>query len=417
MRIRASGTAVAALLATAVLLTACGGGSSSSSSPTGSAAPTAKLTGAPIKIGQIAPTDNSFYNTPDYVAVARAAVRGVNARGGINGRPLELVYCNDQFDPNKAAACARKLVDEHVVATVKSIVAQGGAQVSDILAKAGIPQVGLGALTPTEYKASNSYLMDGGLNYPYAAAMMGAAQEGRKKVFIATTDNAPAGPFIAAMQQVAAKLSMQVVGTQKLPVTTADYAPFVTAIQRSGADSAVIALTQQGVVQTLQAADQNGVRVSWLLNSGTLRPQDYGQLSGDVTDTIIHGTSVPPLSAADDNPAVRRMSEDLQAELASGDKDADPKALFGTSLLAWPAVVAVAELLAKAPTKDAPGLVAQLDAAKDLDLGVLPPWTPTESVSTTYPRISNPFAYLVKVTDGEPVLASPDPVDVRKVLS
>ncbi|ONH55557.1 hypothetical protein CcI49_29070 [Frankia sp. CcI49] len=397
------------------VLTGCGdNGDGDSAKPIESAA--GGLSGEPIKIGQIAPTENAVYNTPDYIAVARAAVRGVNSRGGVNGRPLELVYCNDAFDPNKAAACARRLVDEGVVATVKSIIPQGGAQVSSILQEAGIPSVGLGALVPAEYQAPTSYLLDGGLSYPYAAAMIGAAEQGAKKVYLVTTDNASAGPFLAAMEAGARKLGMEVVGQQKLPVTTADYAPLVAAIQRSGADSALVALAQQGVVQSLRTADQNGVEAKWLLNSGTLTPEDYSELGSSVVENILHGSSVLPLAEADNNPQVKLMKEDLEAELAAGDEDADQKKLFGTSLLAWPSVVAVAELLKTAPTVDAAGLRTALDEARDLDLGVVPPWTPSASVSKASPRVSSAIVYLVKVEDGEPVLALPDPVDVSKIL-
>ncbi|SNQ52230.1 putative ABC-type branched-chain amino acid transport system, periplasmic component [Frankia canadensis] len=418
MRSRRLTALASSLLAGAVVLAACGSsGGGGSSNSAAIANPTGKLSGAPIKIGMYAPTNNAVFNTPDYVAAARAAVRGVNTRGGVNGRPLELVYCNPEFDPNKAAACARQLVSDGVIATVKSIAPQGGAQTVQIFEQAGIPQVGLGALVPAEYQASTSYLLDGGLNYPYAAALIGAQKEGKKKVYLVTTDNAPSGPFLAAMSGAAAKLGMQVVGQQKLPPTTADYAPLIAAIQRSGADSAMIALTEQGAVQTLRAADQSGLHLSWLMNSGNLKPNDYKEFSEDITKGIIHGSSVIPTSYADKNPQVKAMKADLDAEIAAGDKDAEPGKMFGTALLAWPSVNAIATLLKSAKTIDAAGLRAQLDAAKNLELGVVPPWTPSASVDKVNTRVSAPEVYLVKVKDGVPVLAYPDPVDVSKVLN
>src|SRR4051794_31468981 len=78
----------------ALLLSACGSSSNnSSSSATSSSAGTttttakaATPTGPAIKIGQIAPVGGQV-DYPDMRAAAEGAVRGINARGGIAGRP------------------------------------------------------------------------------------------------------------------------------------------------------------------------------------------------------------------------------------------------------------------------------------------------------------------------------------------
>lgn len=75
-------------------------------------------TGAPIKIGGIhgnaAPGD--FSASTD---AAGAYFDCVNANGGINGRPIEYLVENDQWNPELAAQAAAKLVeDEGVVALV-----------------------------------------------------------------------------------------------------------------------------------------------------------------------------------------------------------------------------------------------------------------------------------------------------------
>jgi branched-chain amino acid transport system substrate-binding protein len=44
-----------------------------------------------------------------------AYIAGYNERGGRNGRPVELVVRDGSFDPGKAAAAARELVDQEEV--------------------------------------------------------------------------------------------------------------------------------------------------------------------------------------------------------------------------------------------------------------------------------------------------------------
>src|SRR4051794_6432618 len=89
----------------------------------------------PIKVGLIAPVGVPSFSDPQMVAAARAAVRGANARGGINGQTVQLIYCNDKNDPNLGTACARKMVSEHVVAMI-GLNTLSDAMVIPILAKA-----------------------------------------------------------------------------------------------------------------------------------------------------------------------------------------------------------------------------------------------------------------------------------------
>lgn len=102
-----AGTLLASMMATGAFAdTICGAN-------TGEAA-----TGAPIKVGGIhgnaAPGDFSSSTT-----AANAYFDCVNANGGINGRPIQYLVENDQWNPELAAQAAAKLLkDENVVAIV-----------------------------------------------------------------------------------------------------------------------------------------------------------------------------------------------------------------------------------------------------------------------------------------------------------
>ena len=75
-------------------------------------------TGAPIKVMVEAPVDSQIAPYPNIPAAAKVYVQWLNDKGGINGRPLELVVCDDQADAAKTADCARKAVEQKVVANV-----------------------------------------------------------------------------------------------------------------------------------------------------------------------------------------------------------------------------------------------------------------------------------------------------------
>jgi ABC-type branched-subunit amino acid transport system substrate-binding protein len=96
------------------LLTAACGSSGGDSGGTTAAKPT----GAPIKVMVEAPVDSQVLPYPNIPETARLFKEHINAKGGIKGRPLEVVVCDDQADAGKAAACARTAVEEKVVANV-----------------------------------------------------------------------------------------------------------------------------------------------------------------------------------------------------------------------------------------------------------------------------------------------------------
>jgi ABC-type branched-subunit amino acid transport system substrate-binding protein len=374
------------------------------------------LTGEPIKIGQIAPTGTSFYNAPDSVAVANAAVRGVNERGGIDGRPLKIDYCNDEGDPNKAAACARQMVDDGVVAVIRSITIAGGDQVAAILGAAGIPDVGRGALVPAEFNAPNNYLLDGGVLGAYAGVLSQFADDGGRKVFFAATEGASAPTTLSTLERMAGELGLDVAGTATIPTNTADYTPFVANIQQSGAEGAVLAFPEQPILQTVKTADQSGLEVTWLLNGGGITEADLASLPESQTANFIVGTGTLQLSAADDNETVKDMAADIQAQFDAGDEDADPTKLFSTSLLAWESVHVLSQLMADLDTVDATSIMTALDEAEDIDVGVSAPWTPSQPGPANFSRLSHPYVHLNKVEDGRLVLLTPDPLDVGDLL-
>lgn len=119
-------TLVGVAAAGCLVLAACGGddGGGAGSAPererSSGGAAAAAPTGEPIKAMTIAPVNT---NTPPYPNIHEAAKiyqRQINDKGGINGRPLEVITCDGRGDPNEDAACGRRAVEEGVVAVVGS---------------------------------------------------------------------------------------------------------------------------------------------------------------------------------------------------------------------------------------------------------------------------------------------------------
>jgi hypothetical protein len=111
--------------------------------------------------------------------------------------------------------------------------------------------------------------------------------------------------------------------------------------------------------------------------------------------------------------AVKQYQEEMDARLASGDKNANANvrshvfdAWLGGLAFTQVAKTINGEITAKSMT-DA------LNAATDVDmLGAFPAWTPNKTALPMLPRVSNPYAWYVKVVDGKQTLAQPNAVNV-----
>jgi hypothetical protein len=108
-----------------------------------------------------APEGTKATNKPGMPALARAYARWVNAHGGIRGRSLEVLTCNDHNEAVDAARCADRAVSENAVAVVGSY-SQYGDDFLPELEGAGIPYIGGYGITSAEFTSPLSYPVNGG---------------------------------------------------------------------------------------------------------------------------------------------------------------------------------------------------------------------------------------------------------------
>ena len=89
----------------------------------------------------VAPVNTNLPPYPNIPAAAEIYAQYINDRGGIQGRPLEVITCDDQGDPNVGANCARQAVDEGAIAVVGSFVFDAS-RIIPVLEENNIPWFG-----------------------------------------------------------------------------------------------------------------------------------------------------------------------------------------------------------------------------------------------------------------------------------
>ncbi len=108
-----------------------------------------------------APEGTTATNKPGMPAMAQAYARWVNSQGGINGRELRVLTCNEKNDSEAATQCASRAVEEDVIAVVGSYSQHGRSFLSPLEA-AGIPYIGGYGITDDEFTSPLSYPVNGG---------------------------------------------------------------------------------------------------------------------------------------------------------------------------------------------------------------------------------------------------------------
>ncbi len=197
---RRRGLAIAAL--SVLLLGACGGdddegdaGASDQEEATSGDEATELLgpedpaSGEPVRIGMVSDGATQAFDNTDELRASEAAAEYWNThKGGIDGRPIEVVTCETGADPAKGTDCANQMVEEEVVAVAlaQSAVADS---VWEPLNAAGIPTMFL--QTSTEGLLDDpdlSFTMVNPLATLFGVPLAVAEAEGTDKVAFVNID-------------------------------------------------------------------------------------------------------------------------------------------------------------------------------------------------------------------------------------
>lgn len=261
------GAAMAVVLG--LVVSACGGSSDSSSSgdsPTttsGASAPT----GEPIKLMTVT-TLNANGPTYENISItAELAAQYLNNNGGIQGRPVEVIVCDEQFDAAVAAACARKAVEEGVVSVIGSFTFFAEAIVP-VIAASDITWFGACcAISPSELGSPHSFPMG---NQPMYAvgAVKRAVEDGCVNINAVVAEGADAiflPPMINAMKAYGREFNDVITPSPVSQDYSADLARSIT-----GVDCMVVVKSETPFLTWNTAYEQAQTTVKQYGNQGNL---------------------------------------------------------------------------------------------------------------------------------------------------
>lgn len=398
---------VGAIAALALPLAACGSSGGSTSTSAGGPAASGSSSGGDIKIMAISVLQSSALSFPDESAAMQAHADQINAAGGINGKKLDLIICNDQFDPNVASDCARKAASEGVVAVIQPFEPYTQ-QVDPILQAAGIPMVYGEFASTTDGTSPISFLRDAGVPGGYAAVGIQLAKEGCKKigaVVVQEVNNLLGATWIenGAKSQGAAFIQTPVTQDQ------ADFSAPVAELISQGADCIVPdTLPQQGA-KVVAAVAQSGHSVKLGAISTEFAGPQIAALGAAANGMILAGQNYLPTDTT--VPAVQ--------DVITGMKKYTPGVSLDDSfgIDGWASVSAVEQLLKSVSGPVTAATVMKAAGTATYNTGLLATFSAADKAPvSSYPRAVN-WSYLVwTVKDGKAVLNSPQFVPIASGL-
>ncbi|WP_007512686.1 ABC transporter substrate-binding protein [Pseudofrankia saprophytica] len=331
------------------------------------------VTATSVKIGYIYPDTGPAALTTVFRgarAGASARIDQQNDQGGVNGRRIDLVWGDDQSNPDAFLLTAHRLVDSEKVfgLVLNSVVVD---KAVGWLAQEDVPVTGTASSVvwseyPNLFHFGNRY-------NPGDTSVIGdfvKARGGTKAILVTDRD-------LSATQNLAAKFAPSLQSRGVTVVDTLSYtqgitnpASLVARIKNSGADTLIGAAQTESFIDVYAAAKAAGVRLRVALASSGISPDLLAQRGGDMA-----GMTVLSTIAAPDSPAraayVEAMSTyapeavDPTEELAIGGYVAADQMINGLRLAgACPTRQGFIDALRSVTKYSAGGLIAPIDVSR-----------------------------------------------------
>lgn len=411
---------------TAGALAACSSSGSTSDSPataggssTAAGSASGGASGSAITIGLITNTGTAV-DLHEEVGAVSAAVRAVNAAGGIAGHQVKLDFCNEALDPNKATACARQIVSDGAIATAGNVVITAEAAAGQILRTAGIANVGPVSFSGSVGTDSNSYLFSSGVQSAFVAAEAQAAVKfGGKRVAQLLLDSAADDNYPRFAQAVVQSLGGTYTGTVKLPQVTSDVSTEAAALMSENPDVVLTNASAPGSLAVIKDMISLGYKGKFVSGGAQFKQEDMTSL-GQLANQVIIASPFPPLSATQ-IPGIAQFLKEVAAERAAGDSQAptENELIEAETMSGWLAVHAIADIANKAKATTAAAFKTAINQASDVSLyGLNPSWTPNQSVDgAAVPRQTDNAYYVIQWSNGKAVLLTSSPLDPTDLIN
>ncbi len=249
----------------------------------------------PVKIGFNAPlTGFAAADGASARTGAELAVEQINASGGINGDPLELVVYDDQASPTESVPISQKLIqNDGVVLGISGSYSGATRAAAGIYQENGVPYISAFAIHPDITRAGDYVFRTSfvGEVQGRAGAKLIGEMMGLKRVVIVTLNNDFGKSLEAGFREVAERFGIEIVGQYEYGIRDRQFGPIVSSIKNDNPDAIYASgyfFTAGPLVSQLRAA---GIEAPVIGQEG-YDSQKFIEIAGEASEGVIITTSL-----------------------------------------------------------------------------------------------------------------------------
>jgi branched-chain amino acid transport system substrate-binding protein len=338
---------------------------------------------AQIKVGQTAGfTGPVAAGVKEVTDGARLYLDAVNAKGGIAGQKVELVSLDDNFDPKTAAANARKLIDQGVVALFLTRGTPHSQAILPLLAEHKLPLIAPSTGAMALHQPVNPWVFNVRATYQREAerAVQHLLLIGMERVAVIQVDDSFGSDAAAGALKGFASAKKQPVLHEKYDRTQPDFSAIVPKVVAAQAQAIMFIGSGDAVVAGVNQLREAGSRAQLVTLSNNASSGFVRSLKDHARGTII--SQVFPYERSLAAPIVKEAHELWQAR---GGADVTPAMLEGFAA----AKVLVEGLRRAGKDMSRTGLQRALDGMNKVDIGGLEvSYSPTDHTGLVYSELS-----------------------------
>jgi branched-chain amino acid transport system substrate-binding protein len=251
--------------------------------------PVSSWSAEPYKVGGIFSVTgaNSFLGDPEKKSM-EMLVEAINAKGGIDGHPLEAVIYDDEGDPTKAVLAANKLISkDNVIAVIGPSLTPTTLAIAPILEQAKVPLISCAAgikitdpVKPYVFKTAPSDVLAVAAIYKYMQ------KQNIKKIGIITVANAFGESGKEQLLAQASTFKMEIVQAESFDAKDSDMTAQLTKIRKAQPDAVICWGTNPGPAVVAKNMQQLGMTTPLYQSHGVASPK-FIELAGDAAEGII----------------------------------------------------------------------------------------------------------------------------------
>ncbi len=346
--------------------------------------------GEPIRLMVIREGDGTPANTPAVLEGAQAAAEAINGRGGIQGRPVEIVDCNTRADPNGASECARQAASEAVA--VVGMLSSLEASVLPILAESSIPNIGVIPVSTEALMSPTAFPLNGGAPTRVIGTARAIVDQGAQHLAVIHLDNPNAAAFVPLINEGIADTGITVENTVSVPIGAPDVSSYVASALEGDIDGVALFLLTPDMVKVVQAIEASGNRDAYTVAAVTSEAERLVEaLAGGGEGLISVASNLLPSQT--DVEQIAQYDEEMEAIGALPSE---------RGVNSWASVYLFEQAAADLATIDSASILDALSNMDNFDSGVYAPMdftTPVDAIPGLT-RLFNPTQQYIHVEGG-----------------